>query len=72
MKFQNCLFLKKITFGIFRGMKTTTVPEIVFLIFIVNNTSLIEKYNPFLMRKQYLIYVAENYKTEHVKLFISL
>ena len=111
MKFQNCLFLKEITFwsgfsltpylesftptfglgtpvfprissnlhcgtptfskrclwdsyfqnpsenpvGIFRGMKTTTVPEIVFHIFIDNDTSLIEKYNPCLMRKQYMI-----------------
>ena len=38
-----------------RVPKTTTVPEIVFIIFIDNDTSLIEKYNPYLMRKQHLI-----------------
>ena len=36
-------------------MKTTTVPENIFHIFIDNDTSLIEKYNTCLMRKQYLI-----------------
>ena len=36
-------------------MKTTTIPEIVFHTFIDNNASLIEKYNPFLLRKQYTI-----------------
>ena len=40
-------------------MKTTTIPEIVFHIFIANNASLIEKYNPFLLRKQYLIDVKQ-------------
>ena len=41
-------------------MKTTAVPEIVFHIFIANNTSLIEKYNTVLLRKQYLIDVKQN------------
>ena len=36
-------------------MKTTTVPEIVFHKFIANNASLVEKCNPFLLQKQYLI-----------------
>ena len=40
-------------------MKTTTVPEIVFHIFIANNASLVEKYNPFLLQKQYLIDVKQ-------------
>ena len=40
-------------------MKTTTVPEIVFHIFIANNASLIETYNPYLLRKQYLIGVKQ-------------
>ena len=44
-------------------MKTTTVPEIVFHIFIDNYTSLIENYNPCLMRKQYLM----NTKQELIK-----
>ena len=44
-------------------MKTTTIPEIVFHIFNDNDTSLIEKYNPCLMRKQYLI----NMKQEIIK-----
>ena len=50
-------FLKKITFGIFRGMKTTPIPEIVFHTFIDDDTSLIEKYHACLIRlgKQYLI-----------------
>ena len=49
-------------------MKTTTVPEIVFHIFIANNVSLVEKYNPFLLRKQYLIDVKQKIiKKEHVK-----
>ena len=63
MKYLNDLFMKKITFGIFRGMKTTTVPEIVFQTFIDNGTRLIEKCNPCLMRKQYLI----NMKQEIIK-----
>ena len=40
-------------------MKTTTVPEIAFHIFIANNASLIEKYNTILLRKQYLIDVKQ-------------
>ena len=40
-------------------MKTTTVPDIVFHIFIANNASLIEKHNPFMLRKQYLINVMQ-------------
>ena len=44
-------------------MKTTIVPDIVFHIFIDNDTSLIEKYNLCLMRKQYLI----NTKQEIIK-----
>ena len=44
-------------------MKATTVPEIVFHIFIDNDTSLIKKYNPCWMRKQYLI----NTKQEVIK-----
>ena len=44
-------------------MKTTSVPEVVFHIFIDNDTSLIEKHNPYLMRKQYLI----NMKQEIIK-----
>ena len=40
-------------------MKTTTIPEIVFHIFIANNTSLIEKYNPVLLWKLFLIDVKQ-------------
>ena len=40
-------------------MKTTTVPEMVFHIFIDNDASLIEKYNPSLMRKQYMIDIRQ-------------
>ena len=54
MEFQNCLFLKKITFGIFRGMITTTIPEI-FHIFIDYDASSVEKYKACLTRKQYPI-----------------
>ena len=36
-------------------MKTTIVPEIDFHTFIDDNASLIEKYNPCLSRKQYMI-----------------
>ena len=54
MKFQNRLFLKKITFWYFRGMKTTTVPEMVFHPFIGNDVTSVEKY-ACLIGKQYLI-----------------
>ena len=37
--------LKKITFWYFRGMKTTTVPEIFFHTFIDNDANLTEKKN---------------------------
>ena len=66
MKVQNSIFLKKITSWYFRGMKTTTVPEIVFHIFIANNASLIEKCSPFLLRKQYLIDVKQKITKQSV------
>ena len=51
--FENCIFFfKKITFDIFKGMKTTPIPEIVFHTFIDDDTSLIEKYNTCLIRNK--------------------
>ena len=54
--------------ALFRGMKTTTVPEMVLHIFIVNDACSVEKIQCMLDAKTISdSYEVESYKIEHVK-----